>query len=426
MESLLFNFKIRKSFLNSFLIFTFAFISAPLNLGGTVVPNFFALILIVLLVIKYYPSLEIFDKRYLAYSLLFFLFSIHITLHSELYVEKYKGLIQIMLSLSIFAVAMSVGIKRGLISERNIGLAILILLILSLVEIFVPGMHNLTDLVRHKIFHQHVYTNYERDIILSGHLRPTLFSSEPSHVTKMFFVLMTSYGILIRNYFWPKMIFLLLVGMYIFASPTILLSLILVFILRYYHKIFNFRKFGFLYMLLGGTLLIFLSFFLVQHLFTGLGERLSRTVAGSDGSFAMRIVFPYISVYDVFASKNYLGIGLSAKEYIEGISTLDGLDLDYTSMLGNNAFAHSLIYFGVMAILFYYLLLKYLAIKTGQAPFYFFILIFTFSNNIGGLETPRYWVFLSLMCLSAEMSRRNRLDDEKGDSFIEGRKLKVV
>ncbi len=406
MLSPLYSFKISQRVFFGITILALSFLSFPLALGNLSIPNFYVLVLVLVAIIKYHPILERSDYEFLALIGLFLLFNIHLTYYSGLYIEKYKGFIQTMISLSIFVVFLRVGISRKIITETGLLIIILFIFLFSFLEIFVTPVKEFVDFVRNAAFLEHIYANDRRDILLSGHLRPTLFSSEPSHVTKLYFVLMFSYGIVSKKYFWIKVTGLLILGMYTFASPTVILSFLLILFHRYYENIFNFKKLGFLKAVFLAIFAIAISFILIQFVFVGLAGRFERTINGADGSFNVRFLYPLISVLDTLKSKPLFGIGLSAKEYIQQISSLAMFNFDALTTLGNNAFAHSIVYFGGSALLFYNLLVRYISRNVGKPWFYVFIIIFVFSFNMGGLETPRYWVFLALMFLAIEYSNK--------------------
>jgi len=316
----------------------------------------------------------------------------------NIFTEKIKGLLQILFSSSFFIIVINLTQRKG-IDRINIIVKYSLFLVLTLAFLEIIGIiRPLSDAFRNLVFSNDIlYANDRRDIQLIGHIRPKIFTSEPSHAAKIFLALAVSYSLLQKKKFYLKTLSIHIVGMYIFGSPIVLASLFLSIYLKEFHELkFSTR-------ILKYFVLLFLFFLALiiwgDILFPGIYDRFSKAIiSGGDGSVQQRIIFPYFTAYEVWKAGLPFGVGISGKEIVHNYSTLIQGGIEMLKALGNNAIAHSAIYFGIIGTPLFFILIGKFIRKFGHINNLSLIIIFFICGNImGGLETPRFWVLVGII-----------------------------
>ncbi|MBB5284241.1 hypothetical protein HNQ92_002384 [Rhabdobacter roseus] len=243
-------------------------------------------------------------------------------------------------------------------------------------------------------------SNYDfRDLNISGFIRPILFTSEPSLVAVGFYVFSTSLSLLEDN---KRTLLYILFACLIFitlsGSPIGFFSLVSwlgIWVRNTKGKILHLSLILFFLPIL---LLILFQIPFFYDIYAKIINRIFNEIASEGTSVYARIYFPYFILIP-FIFKNYplFGIGFGGREkfisliYGQGVTSND-VNLDFTE--GANAFARIFAYLGIIgAMLFLYILHRYIKSNSKSDVVLFFFLWFLLSQTLGTFETPRYWCF---------------------------------
>lgn len=352
-----------------------------------------------------------FDKSELKFyiiSLFIFFLSIVLSPGIDEINSKIIGFIQISISLLVFIyIIRFFDINDIEYLRKIINYILIIFLAFSLFEIL-GILKPYSDAFRHTIYPNEIlYEGDIRDLNIIGHIRPKVFSSEPSHASKLFFSLILSAAFISKKNNVKYYIIISILSIYIFGSMILLVAAIIMVYTRILPEFSNLKKF---YFIIISSLVIYLFVLYFDYFFPGLHSRIVRFGQGEDMSGMYRLIFPYITAYDVFSNNLLFGIGISTKEVIFNYTSLPLDIIPPDKVIGDNALARIFIYLGIIGgSLFLINLLKFLKNKY-KLDFLITILIFLVVSNImGGFEVIRYWMILGLIYSSYICSKRYNL-----------------
>jgi hypothetical protein len=232
--------------------------------------------------------------------------------------RRTNGLIQLTYSLTIgYALYLTI-IQGGRRQVAALFLAFsLVILIGCLLEIY-GGLRPLSDGVRKLLYSKGIYENDLRDIIYYHRVRPKFFASEPASVT-FCYALFTFVWMVTSPWRHKLVLYVVLVGLGLFAmpGPTLLLMLVLIFP---YMLFLASRRDGRLDYV--RAVRVFCIAMLFLGAFVVLGEalfatRLKEATSGNDPSFFYRVQGPFLAAIDVARHYPLAGAGLTGEPFIE-------------------------------------------------------------------------------------------------------------
>lgn len=271
---------------------------------------------------------------------------------------------------------------------------------------------DISNFLRKILYEGGVYGIYDaeaRDIDIVGFERPKFFASEPSLVAFGYFIFSTCY-LLVNDKYWHFWFVLLLDILVInfTGSPTALLTLV-AWIWIFSRKVQSRWP---LIAVVSALLLACVSFVVSPEFVTGkLVTRFLVETINPYTSLYSRLYVPYFEALPAAIRYNpLLGVGFAGKDLLISIGKLSFDSEDMQFILGTNAFARLFTFFGLggMSILiycFYRYLIENQIFSLGTI----LLMWFLFSQMIGAMETPRYWMYFFLVI---ELSKHFR-DSEK-------------
>lgn len=225
--------------------------------------------------------------------------------------KRFTGLVQLTYSLvigyALFLTLLSAG--RRQLAGLFLGFC-LVILAGCLLETY-GGLRPVSDAARLVLYDYGIYESDLRDQMLYGHVRPKLFTSEPSAVT---------FGFTLFSFAWfvvsprrGKLLFFLLLlgaGLVAMPGPTLLLALPLV--VPYYLFVDPGARHR------AGILLLSVLLLLAAAVvgMTVYAERLSHVMAGNDPSFFYREIGPALVAFKVMRVYPWAGAGLTGEPFI--------------------------------------------------------------------------------------------------------------
>jgi hypothetical protein len=232
--------------------------------------------------------------------------------------RRTNGLIQLTYSITIgYALFLTlVMATRRQITGLFLGFS-LVILVGCLLENF-AGLRPISDAVRNTIYSQGIYENDLRDVLYYSRVRPKFFASEPASVT-FCYSLFTFVWMVASRWRWKLVLFVILVGLGMFAmpGPTLLLALLLT--LPYMLFLASRRSGrldpGRLMLVLGASMVFLVAFVaLAMSLFPA---RLEEITSGNDPSFFYRVQGPALAGIDILKSYPFAGAGLTGEPFVE-------------------------------------------------------------------------------------------------------------
>jgi len=260
-----------------------------------------------------------------------------------------------------------------------------------------------------------------RDVNMVGWLRPKLFSSEPSHVTK-FFIASINAWLLIRVTIQKAIVAAgaTVVMLVIMGSPMLLISgLISLAILMWDQR----AKLSARIMIIAATVLVGIAVgaYVAQSTFSNVATRVSNvdeTAAAPGNKLSgdeRRIVLPYLTLIETWKNLPLFGVGVGGKEVVAQRGSSNFQSSSYIK--GNNALADVGIYLGIVGGAVFFALLVRQARRSGvERVFLWLVLFVCFSQLMGGIDTFRYWGFIALLwgaLAIADLEHKRELDNVK-------------
>jgi hypothetical protein len=232
--------------------------------------------------------------------------------------RRTNGLLQLTYSLTI-GYALFLTILQA--NRRQVAALFLtmscIILVGCLLESYL-GFRPISDAVRKVIYSRGVYENDLRDLLYYGRVRPKFFASEPASVT-FCYSLFTFMWMVVSPWRHKLVLYVILVGIGLFAMPGPTLLLMLLLILPYMLFLAS-RRAGRLSSVRMVKVACVATFFLGA--FFALGQslfstRLEETNAGNDPSFFYRVKGPALAAGYIATHYPLAGTGLTGEPFIE-------------------------------------------------------------------------------------------------------------
>jgi len=332
------------------------------------------------------------------------------------FLERFKGLVQIMYSSSI-GLLFFIHMRRwnnSAIARLFMGFLILIAAGATL-EVFTKFKY-LSDEFRHMVFRWGFYEADLRDLYTYGQIRPKLFTSEPSHVAKFYILsLFVWFALSESKKRYSGYLFFISVGLILIRSPIIILSIPLALTVEIF-----FRNRSGLNNILNkysplnrGNILILTIIsilFLSIGLNTILSGRIQKMIIGPDESFALRIVGPALIAIDTIKEYPLWGTGITGKEAASEIIFDAYWRIGYRITRVHDANVNFLSLFisyygllgGLLFIAGFIFLVRRLEIKGG---IFITLTILLFSQTMGAFVGLRTWGYIFIILLVASYYR---------------------
>lgn len=405
----------------------------PLRITSSIfIPAFITLVIVV-------PLMFLLAGRTVYKYELVFLFSLALLLAvstvlspgPEFLTQKLLGLVQTMVSIAVGVLTLKF-LNRTPVSKvaRALITFAIILAAGSLLEV-IGIFRPISDAFRHLAYGNSVFTVYDavsRDEQITGFERASFFASEPSVLTKGFFIFLNSW--LLVSYKRRNLFLAVLLTALMFAvtgSLVLVVSILVLISIMLFHE----RSFFSLILCVLGAVAVAVITYLFSPTVThsiisrteavlGLGDNV--TLLAND-SIGLRIVLPMITLSEVWKNAPFFGLGISGKEVIQ---PLTGIPVDPLIAFGNNNVTALLMYLGVVGSLcFFAIFAWYFGKLRIRNTLFLFWCIAAFGLTGGGFEEPRTWgyVFLLIWAIravdmgSAPLQRRRVLRRRGGSTF---------
>jgi len=292
---------------------------------------------------------------------------------------------------------------------RMFHVLVVILLVGTALEVFVPPFKELSDVFRESVFERGVYDADLRDVVVYGGIRPKLFTKEPSHLAT-YFTLFTVAWLFATNNKNKYLLFFcyVFIGLFLIRSPVILMAPVFglaQFLVRSEEGSPH-RKIVFLVFLL----LIFTPLTLL-FMDVALGERINRIAEGRDVSFIIRFLAPWRVMLNVLDDYPILGLGFGAKEigfkYMEeAMSALvSKRNYGFPDLLGHNFMFLGFVNFGLIGFaIFLTIFWRMIAVFAVRDLPLVLIAMVGFMQSMGSPNSVRFWFIFFILCTIAYIS----------------------
>ena len=265
------------------------------------------------------------------------------------------------------------------------------------------------------------FENDLRDIYLHGGIRPKFFTLEPSHVAKMFVVVLTLWYCL-SDRAWKLALAIVLVGVLSWSlrAPSLMPAIVLLLA----HAFLFPRDAGiplppqltrvalFNLLIVAAIVLVFFA----DALNVG---RINQIIEGRDASFTIRIVAPFTIIPELLSHAPFLGIGVGGMDaYVTdtivphfsnaGIFMQRFLEDGTADKIIQNVLAEYVVVYGAAGSLIgFAILARLVKVNAPGMVLFFFINLAAYGLIIGGLVTIRFWLFVfALLFAAASVSKR--------------------
>jgi hypothetical protein len=389
-----------------FFILLLNYINPPVFINGVYVSGTVFLLSFILFFLPYIFKYNLFTTQVLKYycSLLLFLVTISF-LALDSFKDNFLSLGQLLLGIFLFIFTVRYFSKKMTVSSIYLLYVFFLLFLVTgcLLEIYF-GLSTVSDSFRHYLFSDtnFLYSSDLRDIEKTGFIRAKLFTSEPSHVLKMYIAL--SLGVLpflntsLKLFFW----FLsALIFQYLFNSLSILVVVVVVTLFHYFGK-YSRLKNSYLYFFI---IVMSLATMLVS--FIDVSDDLGVDLF-SVSSENIRVVYPLLTLSDVLMDNPILGVGIGDKEKIFEISQItpyitNELLIEKGVAIGNNAFLRLFMYLGILGgggfIFMFRKLLKAVVFNSSKNLNFIIFSILVFLTQVGSIVSIQTWFYITLICV---------------------------
>jgi hypothetical protein len=381
------------------------YLAIPLVSGGRLlVPSVLTFVLMPPLFLLVYRDLSPADKVFLPKVIFVLLLSILLSPGHEYVTEKFLSLVQFSLALSVtvMTVRLMLQMRRETL-ERALLVAWSLLLAGSILEV-TGVIRELSDAFRAWAY-EGTYTLYDgdaRDMNMVGWVRPKLFSVEPSHVSKMFIVLVNSW-LLVRVTGMKSAIVAVGTGamFVIMGSPMLVISVAITLIILFWNRRASVQSRVATVLATLVASVLFLTFFGATAL-SSLDSRIERIGSvQADGQLEhrsenLRAVVPWVTLINTWSRWPIFGVGFGGKEVVLEQSRMS--TDNYRFAMGTNAAAEVGTYLGLLGGAWFIWLLLRQASHTGVRSLTVMLAAaFLFSMLMGGLDSFRYWGHIALL-----------------------------
>ena len=381
------------------------YLHIPLSAGGRLlVPSFPTVALAPLLFLAVRRSVTTADVVFLLKIGFLLLLSIALSPGYVYVTEKFFALIQFSFALTVAVMIVRLMLQiRGKLLERTLLVLWCLILVGAVLEVM-GVTRDASDAFR-EMAYGGTYTLYDadlRDMDLVGWLRPKLFSTEPSHVTKIF-IAATNAWLLVRVS-WAKIAVVTaatLAMLLIMGSPMLIISAAITLAIVVWDSQTNLRTR--VTMLIAALLIggLFAAFYGESTISNVVSRVENVTEASSDpnrgpSSEERRMIYPYVTLVDTLVHSPLFGTGVGGKEVIVEFTTLKVARAQ--TALGNNSLAEIGIFLGVGGgAAFIYLVLMHAGQTGVRRVGLMVIVVALFSQLMGGIDSFRYWGFIALL-----------------------------
>lgn len=377
----------------------------PLVSGGRLlVPSYTTVALIPLLFMTVRRRISNSDVAFLLKIVFVLLLSITLSPGYIYLTQKFLSLAQFTLAISV--TVMTVRLMQQLrpeILERALLTLWCLLLIGSVLE--VTGFtREVSDTFRVWAY-KGMYTLYDgdnRDITFVGWVRPKVFSTEPSNVSKMFIVSINSW-LLMRTTATKAAVVAVATGamFVIMGSPMFVVSAAMTLAILVWNPRASIQARVATALAALAVGLLLLTLFGDAALST-LAARVDTIGATQEGgqleirSENLRAIVPWLTLIDTWSRWPIFGVGFGGKEVVLEVSRFSRINSVWA--MGSNAAAQVGIYLGILGgTLFTWLTLRH-AFDTGVRRIALLLLVVVlFSLLMGGLDSFRYWGYVALL-----------------------------
>ena len=246
-----------------------------------------------------------------------------------------------------------------------------------------------------------IYDGDARDTNMVGWPRPKLFSVEPSHVSKLFVIVVNAW--LLLRVTWPKTwiagvatVFMIVV----MGSPILVVSIGMTFLIVLWNQ--RARAGAKVAMVLAMLLVaIYFGFQDGDSPFATVADRLEGintdpTERDDLGSVEQRTIYPFLVLLDTWSRWPFFGVGIGGKDVVFEHSLVELNEA--TNAMGKNIVGELGISLGLVgASVFLLLLLKHAHYTGVKRVGLFGILFMMTSLLMGGLVTFRYWGLVAIL-----------------------------
>ena len=381
-----------------------SYLSVPLVSGGRLlVPSVATVALMPLLFLTVRRSITTADIVFLLKIVFLLLLSIVLSPGHEYTTLKLLSLVQC--CLAIMVLVMTVRLMREIHRESlERALVVLWLLVVVGAILEVTGViREVSDTFRTWAY-QGVFTIYngdERDVNLVGWLRPKLFSTEPSHVSKLFIVAINSW-LLVRVT--PTKVVIVIAAtalmFLIMGSPMFIVSTAITVAILLWNRRASLRSRVSMIVVALMIGALFVAYFGQSTVSTveARVDRIGDTAPGEQlerQSENLRVVYPYVTLLDTWSRWPVFGVGFGGKEVVMEHSVFQGVDPKFA--IGTNATGELGTFLGLMGgTLFLWLLMRQVK-QTGARRLGLMLAILAmFSQLMGGIASFRYWGFVAI------------------------------
>ena len=377
----------------------------PLVSGGRLlVPSFPTVALIPLLFLTVRRNLSKTDELFLPKIAFVLILSIALSPGYIYVTEKFFSFAQLILALAV--TVMTVRLMQQLrreVLERALLVLWCVLVVGSVLE--VAGLiREISDAFREWAYGG-TFTLYDgdaRDISFVGWVRPKLFATEPSAVSKMFIVTINSW-LLVKVTGRKAVVVAGATGFMflILGSPMFVVSVAITLSILVWNRRASIRTRVATVLAALIVSVLFLVFFGGSALST-VTERLDRIGATTSTgqlehrSENIRTLIPWINLVNTWSRWPLFGVGVGGKEVLVEYSPFS--DHSLNTAMGSNAAAQLGNYLGLLGGAWFVWLLLMQASQTGARRLdLLLVIVFLFSMLMGGIVTFRYWGHIALL-----------------------------
>ena len=397
--------KISKRYIVVVLFFIGAYLDIPLQISKSVeLPSISNILLTMVLIPFIY-------KRYHKYDLnfLFFVFTIvlssiifagNINYLGSLWIKIFQFILGIFTGITLLKVFAMCEIRK---IEKIFFVISTVLLIGCFLE-YVGLIRGLSDAFVNAVFKggkYNIYDNADRDLELTGFLRPRFFTTEPSLLSIGFMISTTVFLIVTKNTFKFNLSFLYsVVFLAISGSPIVTLNIV-IWVILFFKKSEGINAAKLVFVAVASLAIVLLPFSdFGTKMINKIQDRILNQSKEEGTSSNARLFVGYNLALPASASYNpIVGVGFAGRNILAEITGHRGVDPnDKVSMEfieGANAFSRLFVYLGIVGgICFFYVFKVYLQKHKIKNLWILLIICSLFAQTFGTFETSRFWIYI--------------------------------
>jgi hypothetical protein len=265
-------------------------------------------------------------------------------------------------------------------------------------------IRDLSDQFRISAYHGYwgAYENLARDVDIAGFERPKLFTSEPSLLAIGYFVFVNAW-LLVRFSAarFALAVILSIAFILLSGSPVVVVSMAVTAVIGLYGLRKDVGGLMVATTAISCAALIFGAATLTASFVERFAEGASYVSNLEITSENVRLVFPFITAWDVISNSPLFGAGISGKEVAASFSSLP---YDTIVVIGNNNLWTIFTYFGLVGGTFFLSVLTgYIRASAPGRTMLLALILLCFSQTAGGFETPRIWGYVFILIGAARL-----------------------